>query len=89
EQSSRNQGKQLKLTRGPGTNTCGECGGKGHNRRWHAKHGKKVHNTSIICQFCGGSGHKKELHDVEVDDENKWVESSDLESEFESEIDSC
>ncbi|CAG8527831.1 16507_t:CDS:2 [Racocetra fulgida] len=86
EQSSKNQGKRLKLTRSPGTNTCGECRGKGHNRRWHAKHGKKVHNMSIICQLCGGSGHKKELHDcdsVEVNDENKWVKSSDLESESE------
>ncbi|RIB14211.1 hypothetical protein C2G38_2144173 [Gigaspora rosea] len=32
-QTLKAQGKQPKLTCSPGTNTCGECGGKGHNCR--------------------------------------------------------
>ncbi|RIB19104.1 hypothetical protein C2G38_2036331 [Gigaspora rosea] len=59
------------MARGPGTNTCGECGGKGHNRRWHTRHENKVYDLAINCEFCGGRGHRKELH-------NDSIESNEL-----------
>ncbi|CAG8657895.1 5553_t:CDS:2 [Racocetra fulgida] len=73
---------QEKRPRGPGTNTCGECGGKGHNRRWHSKHENKSYDSGIICELCGGCGHKKELHnhDLIEENENEWVGSSGSES---------
>ncbi|CAG8610946.1 18061_t:CDS:1 [Racocetra fulgida] len=92
KQPSRSKGKQHKLIHGPGTNTCGECGGKGHNRRWHIKHENKNSDLSTICQLCGDRGHKKGLHDhdyTEINDENEWTGSSDTESTFESDNDNA
>ncbi|CAG8835774.1 16206_t:CDS:1, partial [Racocetra persica] len=73
---------QEKRPRGPGTNMCGECGGKGHNRRWHSKHENKSYNSGIICELCGGCGYKKELHnhDLIEENENEWVGLSGSES---------
>ncbi|KAF0389329.1 hypothetical protein F8M41_010925 [Gigaspora margarita] len=90
-QTSKVQGKRPKLIRGPGTNTCGNCGGKDHNRRWHTKHENKACDSTITCEFCGGSGYSKELHkndsakinelEHSINDENEWIDSSSSESE--------
>ncbi|CAG8804792.1 25597_t:CDS:1 [Gigaspora rosea] len=90
-QKSKSQKKGPKSVRGPGTNTCGEYSGKGHNRRWHLKHENKAYDSSIICEFCGGNGHRKELHnndsietnelDQATSDESEWESSSNSETE--------
>ncbi|CAG8788005.1 17360_t:CDS:2, partial [Racocetra fulgida] len=90
-QTSKVQGKRPKLTRGLGTNTCGECGDKGHNHRWHAKCENKVCGSTITCELCGGCGYNKKLHendsiginelDYSINDENEWADSNSSKSE--------
>ncbi|KAF0378121.1 hypothetical protein F8M41_012451 [Gigaspora margarita] len=76
--------KKVRRARGPGTNMCGECGGKGHNRRWHAKHKDKDCDLSIHCELCGGCSHNKEAHDsIEVNKESECESMSSSESEAE------
>ncbi|CAG8834709.1 31930_t:CDS:2, partial [Gigaspora margarita] len=80
-QKSKSQKKVPKSVCSPGTNTCGECSGKGHNRRWHLKHENKAYDFSIICEFCGGNGHRKELHNNGSIETNELDQVSSDESE--------
>ncbi|KAF0457190.1 hypothetical protein F8M41_001224 [Gigaspora margarita] len=78
------QKKGPKSVRGPGTNTCGECSGKGHNCRWYLKHENKAYDSSIICEFCGGNGHRKELYNNDSIETNELDQASSDKSEWES-----
>ncbi|CAG8766429.1 3389_t:CDS:1, partial [Cetraspora pellucida] len=75
-QHLKSQEKRPKLAHGPGTNTCGKCGGKGHNHRWHLKHKNRVYDSSIICEICDGHSHRKEQHNIDSIEANEFDQAA-------------